>query len=346
MPVRALTVTWRMTHMPGGAAPLARNGQETARRVSEIETWGVELLSSTYDLIRDDLDPDDVGRLEVFANGLKTIRDEMTTIEWRSFITDVVAPHPVRALFHEDPFTRHAFEKPRGYPGDAALLDLIYRDNPFTGPLSERGAALYDWTSGGPSVLSVRERRHRLAAWIDRIADERPSPRILSVACGHLREAQLSKAVRQHRVTEFIGLDQDAETVAVVEREQREFNVMPIATSSRRLLVAPRTWGTFDFVYSAGLYDYLSEPMARGLTASMFQAVRPGGLLLIANFAPELRDIGYMEAIMDWNLIYRDERAVDALASGIPSNEIDRRTLFRDVPGNVVYLAIHKSEHA
>src|SRR5215510_5331914 len=105
MPVRALTVTWRMTQMPGGAAPLARNGQDTARRVSEIETWGVELLNSTYmDLIRDAIDSDAVGRLEVFANGLKTIRDEMTTIEWRSFIADVVAPHPIRALFHEDPF--------------------------------------------------------------------------------------------------------------------------------------------------------------------------------------------------------------------------------------------------
>ena len=321
---------------------MARNAQDTTRRVSEIETWGVELLNSTHaDLLRSD-----IGNLEVFVSGLKTIRDEMTTIEWRSFIADVVASHPVRALLHEDPFTRRAFEKPRGYPGDAELLDLIYRDNPFTGPLSERGATIHHWTYNGSALVSVRERRERLAAWIDRIADERPSPRILSVACGHLREAQASKAVRQHRVAEFVGLDQDAETIAVVEREQREFNVAPIVTSSRRLLVAPRTWGTFDFVYSAGLYDYLSEPMARGLTASMFQAVKPGGLLLIANFAPELRDIGYMEAIMDWNLIYRDERAVDSLANGIPAHEIDRRTLFRDVPGNVVYLAIHKSEHA
>jgi len=30
--------------------------------------------------------------------------------------------HPIRELIHEDPFTRRAFEKPRGYDGDTELL--------------------------------------------------------------------------------------------------------------------------------------------------------------------------------------------------------------------------------
>src|SRR4051794_26007505 len=34
--------------------------------------------------------------------------------------------HPLRNLLHEDPFTFRAFSKPRGYAGDAVMMDYIY----------------------------------------------------------------------------------------------------------------------------------------------------------------------------------------------------------------------------
>ena len=33
--------------------------------------------------------------------------------------------HPIRQLLHQDPFTRRAFSKPRGYAGDAVMMDYI-----------------------------------------------------------------------------------------------------------------------------------------------------------------------------------------------------------------------------
>ena len=32
----------------------------------------------------------------------------------------------IKRLAHQDPFTRRAFEKPRGYAGDAELLEYIH----------------------------------------------------------------------------------------------------------------------------------------------------------------------------------------------------------------------------
>lgn len=285
----------------------------------------------------------DITGMDAFVNALNTIRRNLPPTEWRRYVETVVAQHQVRALIHEEPFTCRAFAKPRGYPGDAKLLDLVYADEPPSESLSALGATLYDWAIAQPACRSVQARRDILAGIIDRVAAERPNPRMLSVACGHLREAQRSEAVRSGAVAEFIALDQDAESLAVVEREQQSFNVVPVRASIRRLLVDATALGTFDLAYAAGLYDYLEEPIAQALTASMFQALRPGGTLVVANFAPELRDIGYMEAVMDWRLLYRSEADVERFTARIPAGEIAARQLFRDGPGNVVYLSVQRA---
>ena len=285
----------------------------------------------------------DITGMDAFVHALNTIRQNLPAPEWRRYVETVVAAHPVRALIHEEPFTHRAYAKPRGYPGDAELLDLVYADEPPSRPLSALGATLYTWAIAQPACRSVQVRRDILAGIIDRVAAERPNPRILSVACGHLREAQRSEAVRSGGVAEFVALDQDADSLAVVEREQRSFNVVPVRASIRRLLVDGTAYGTFDLAYAAGLYDYLEEPIARALTESMFQALRPGGTLVVANFAPELRDIGYMEAVMDWRLLYRTEAEVERLTARIPATGIASTRLFRDPPGNVVYLTVQKA---
>jgi hypothetical protein len=77
--------------------------------------------------------------------------------------------------------------------------------------------------------------------------------------------------------------------------------------------------------------------------AVLFRALRPGGTLLVANFAPDLRDIGYMEAIMNWHLVYRDEAVLERTARKIPRDEIAAQRCFRDPPGNVVYFELRRT---
>jgi len=297
------------------------------------------LLTSTHrQLIRDD-----IGGMTSFVEQLDEIRRLHSTPEWRRLISDEIAPHPIRGYLHEEPFTRRAFEKPRGYPGDAPMLDLVYRDEPYRGELTTLGAQLYAWTAQSPSSRSVRERRQILASTIDRVAADRPAPRILSLACGHLREAQTSEAVRAGCVAAFVAFDQDRESLAVIEREQRDVNVLPVAGSVRRFVAAPTRHGTFDLAYSAGLYDYLPDDTAALVTRALFQSLRPGGELVVANFAPWLRDIGYLEAIMDWHLVYRDEDAVARFTSRIPAEEIAELSIERDQADNVIYLTVRRS---
>jgi SAM-dependent methyltransferase len=301
-----------------------------------------ERLRHLLDRTVTQLSAGDTRDLDDFVVALNAARLERLPSEWNSLIASVIAPHCIRGLMHQEPFTRHAFAKPRGYPGDAALLDLIYRDTPFDGEMTPLGERLHAWTATGPACLSVRERRNILAALIDRVTAERPNPRVLSIACGHLREAQQSEAVRAGAVQEIVAVDQDERSLELVRHEQAANRVSTVRASIRRVLVDPTVYGTFDLVYAAGLYDYLEDAVAARLTSCLFSALRPGGTLLVANFAPNLRDIGYMEAIMEWRLIYRDEAEVARFTANLPPALVREQTIARDRHGNVVYLTVRK----
>lgn len=322
--------------MPITAHEPTRSPRETSRGRADLH------LRKLLDRASRQLKALDLSSMNALVDALDQVRREVGPTEWTRLIADVIVPHPILAQVHEEPFTRRAFEKPRGYAGDAVLLDLAYRHRPYCVTLTRLGAALHAWIDGRPAAASVVERRTILAAEIDAIAARREAPRVLSIACGHLREAQASDAVQRRAISEFVALDQDAESLEVVDREQREYNVRVERASVRRFVTSGAALGAFDLVYSAGLYDYLNEQDGKAVTEAMFRSLRPGGRLIVANFAPELRDIALLEAFMDWRLIYRDDHAVAALADGIPSECVAARSTKRDGAGNVVYLTIDR----
>jgi extracellular factor (EF) 3-hydroxypalmitic acid methyl ester biosynthesis protein len=277
------------------------------------------------------------------GDGLKAIRDALPPTEWRVFAQSP-ALDQLRALLHEDPFTERAFRKPRGYAGDAVILDMIYGSTALPEETSALGVSINEGTTHGPSSRSVRSRRNFLADYIDRAASDYRRPAILSVACGHLREAQRCAAVASGRIGRLVALDQDARSLGVVAAEQAHFGVEPLETSVRALIAGRAPLGQFDVIYAAGLYDYLEQPVAAALTRRLLSAVNTGGKLLIANFTPDLIDIAYMESIMDWWLIYRDDEAMMALTLGLAEDEIARAQTWRDELNNIVYLELTRGK--
>jgi SAM-dependent methyltransferase len=210
-------------------------------------------------------------------------------------------------LIHEAPFTKRAFEKPRGYTGDAVTLDYIYGTSGLPTHTTSRGERIFEWERQTDACRAIRARRDALAQLLDQLTDTTSHARILSVACGHLREAQKCAAIREGRFEEFIAFDQDPQSLTLVADEQSRCGVTAVQGSIRHILSGKQRWSGLDLIYSAGLFDYLSDPLAAALADRLFGMLRPGGRLLIANLAPDLRNIAYMEAVMDWWLIYRDE---------------------------------------
>ena len=100
--------------------------------------------------------------------------------------------------------------------------------------------------------------------------------------------------------------------------------------------------GTFDFIYAAGLYDYLPRSVAVKLTRKCLRALKPQGVFLFANFGQEMVDDAYMETFMDWPLILRSEGQIwDIIHASVDRNTVDTSVEF-GANRNIVYGIIRK----
>ena len=187
---------------------LTRTPTNEARSIAEASR---ELLDRTYEQIR--RGQVQAGMHELVL-GLRVMRDIYPTAPWQSFSQNDCLLHAIRDVVHQDPFSRRSFDKPRGYPGDAGILDLIYGAVPLPEGTTEMGTEVYAYTVQAPACESVRARRDLIAEMIDETASVVDRPKVLSVACGHLREAGKSQALREHRIGDFNALRR-------LQREQR-----------------------------------------------------------------------------------------------------------------------------
>ena len=248
------------------------------------------------------------------------------------------AGHALHALVQQDPYTHRAATKPRGYAGDAVMMDFIYGGEAPAGT-SPLGRSVFAATTRVSMGLSVLYRRQLLKSLVDDTVVTRDAGRILSVASGHARELEGSLVGSSFFGGEVVALDQDPLSCEEVARVHAGGRVRVVCQGVRELLGNPpaQELGSFDLVYSAGLYDYLPDALARRLTARLLQMLRPDGRLLIANFVPGGSGRGYMELFMDWTLVLRDEAAMRTLALAAGARQVHS---FLDPHRNVVYAEL------
>jgi extracellular factor (EF) 3-hydroxypalmitic acid methyl ester biosynthesis protein len=290
------------------------------------------------------LDGSDPGRVvDVLSDGLWWMRYLFTAERWRE-ITSIARAHPLASLLHEDPLTRRAFAKPRGYSGDASLLDLIYcgeraADLNETSPL---GLAILNRNIRSPASMAIRECRDFMAALIDHIAEVKPQPCILAAACGHLREGLLSRAVQQRRLGRLVALDRDADALALVERDLASLCVETVNRDVQAITEEIFPPSSFDLIYATGLYDYIPEDFARSLTKAFFELLKPGGRLVISNPVQNAYDVGYIEVFGDWFKIYRSASELMDLAAPIDPLPIAMRRVYTRCSQDLFYLEVRK----
>jgi hypothetical protein len=115
------------------------------------------------------------GRIVRTLDGLfDTLKDrrEGEPQDWAA-IARACLSHPVCSLLHQDPCTYRAFAKPRGFAGDAVMMDYIYglgEADEAVRNATPLGRAIFQYMDTRPSAKAVRYRRQLIAGLIDRAA--------------------------------------------------------------------------------------------------------------------------------------------------------------------------------
>src|SRR3569832_1860535 len=227
-----------------------------------------------------------------------------------------------------------SYAKPLGYPGDFQIMNQVY-----------------DWEKLGSSVyqqlihrlgLEVAECidtrmqvvRGKIAETVRTYGQDRPA-RILSLGSGPAREIQtfLEGPHARSGKVEFTLVAQ--ETLALGYAYDRAYppllklagnaqvqclniSFTDILRANGGLQAVPPQ----DLIYSVGLLDYLSDRRARMLVRRLYDALVPGGLLIIGNMnETALSNLWPMEFLADWTLQYRGEAEMLGWSEGLNAKE-------------------------
>ncbi|HYS79754.1 MAG TPA: class I SAM-dependent methyltransferase [Anaeromyxobacteraceae bacterium] len=234
-------------------------------------------------------------------------------------------------------FLRRSNVKPHGYSGDAEMMQLTY-ENRFVGE-SLFAQLMHKHPVESPAAEAVRSRRRFVPRVLREVAERFTARgagafRFMSLACGPAWELQ--DIYRDHADAQrFHGalLDQDPHALAMARESAARIEQAHGAKlqldwhqdSVRTMLRAPRLderFGRHHFVYSMGLFDYLTPPVARAVLGRMYELLHPGGELLVGNYHVENPSRLYMEYWADWVLFLRTEATFRALAEGLPGAQV------------------------
>ncbi len=244
--------------------------------------------------------------------------------------------------------------KPRGYAGDYEMMQMIY-DNDVVG-YTIFSQLLNSYPLRIAAAQAVRNRRTMMAETLRSEVESHNGSgfRAMSVACGPAEEiGEAFSGCSTPPSIHFTLLDQDTEALRAatngIQQLEAEkgwpMSVHYINDSVRSMLRIPdlaNEWGQYDLVYSMGLFDYLTPPVARAVLTRLYQLVRPGGRLLVGNFHSSYRDRVFMEYWLDWVLFHRTEEEMLELAAMLPGES----RIFFEETGTQMFLEVRAPDHS
>ena len=259
------------------------------------------------------------------------------------------------------PFVYRTYQKPLGYAGDYEMVNMILRD-PFEGASLFAKVVNLCFLNNPPAQAHrnrIRELTRRLHDEVGRVAATGRTARIFNLGCGPAREVQ--NFVREDPLSdraEFTLMDFEDESLrhtgkilAELKQQHGRLTVVTVVKKSVNQILKDgmrgkegASVGGYDFVYCAGLFDYMSDRICKKLMNIFYQMVAPGGLLLATNVDSAKPFRHSMEYLLEWHLICRDRRQLlELIPEGAPP---DCASVFTDTTGVNVFVEVRRPGHA
>jgi len=313
------------------------------RRRDELEN---EIFSGIENRVVEEVLPS----MERFEEVAKEISEAEAAVH-KSYVRREL--HPIVLC---SPFLYRTYTKPLGYAGDYEMVNMMLR-NPYEGSSAFAKLLNFALLNTEPVVAH----RNRIDYLVDKIRNEcerrvsKGKTRIFNLACGPAVEIQrFLREYDESDLAEIDLLDFNSETLEYTrERIQearmaggRETPVRYFQRSVHQLLRAATQGGEdeftgYDIVYCAGLFDYLSQRVCKRLVDLFCTMIRPGGIVIVTNVAASNPRKAWMEYVMEWNLIYRNEDEMnDLVPDGFPVSRIEVK---EDSTGVNLFLEIERA---
>jgi extracellular factor (EF) 3-hydroxypalmitic acid methyl ester biosynthesis protein len=273
----------------------------------------------------------------------------------------MVAPHAAfcRRQLHpflmSSPFMHRIYVKPLGYAGDYEMVNMILRDPREGGSLFAKllNVFILNQVPATAHRNRVAYLTKKLLEETVRVSSSRRPMRVLNLGCGPAKEVQ--NFLSQHDLSEraeFEMLDFDEEPLRHVRqaleeikiRYQRGTPVKLVKKSVQQVLKQvgkPRVDDQqYDFVYCAGLFDYLNDRICKSVLTYFYDIVAPGGLVVATNVEGQHPIRNIMEYMFEWHLVYRNSAEFASLVPDrAPPDSFSIQT--EDSAGNI-FLEIRK----
>lgn len=340
---------------------------DLASMLSGVQHWltGIDVgIRTTVTRRREDMER------EIFAKVEQRVVEEVipSMERFENVATEVedsgMAVHKsyVRRQLHPivlcSPFLFRTYTKPLGYAGDYEMVNMMLRD-PYEGSSAFAKILNYALLNTEPVVAH----RNRIDFLVETLREEcqrrvsRGKTRVFNLACGPAVEVQrFLRECDESDLAEIDLLDFNAETLEYTRARineakmagGRETHVRYFQRSVHQLLRAATQGGEEDFtnydvVYCAGLFDYLSQRVCKRLVELFCTMARPGGRVIVTNVAASNPRKAWMEYVMEWNLIYRDNADMEDL---IPDNvPVKSSSIKADATGVNLFLEIQIADN-
>ncbi len=230
-----------------------------------------------------------------------------------------------------------ACHKQHGYAGDFEIIDKIYQEWLSPDPHLANWDRFFHWQS---APKAVRNRKRYFIEKFSTIAKSNGRDyQVLNVGSGPARDIAefFTKNPTAKMTFHCVDMDENAITYAQNVCQNLTANQ---ATFHHSNIFRFKNNQTYDFIWSAGLFDYLDDQKFIFLLKRLLAMLKPGGTIIIGNFSPANTARQYME-FGEWFLYHRNEEKLASLAQqcGPDNNCI---TVEQEPEGVNLFLVVNK----
>lgn len=243
----------------------------------------------------------------------------------------------VGQIMYQASYAHRAYTKPKGYAGDFEMMNHVYLREARGDSLF--GKCLQRYFVDEPAGKAVRNRekylREKLKQTISKFAAD-AEIKILSVASGPALEVQnlIRDPLFQSQNVQITLFDQDFDALKHAQRKiieacrshKKNITLKLLNMNIKEVIKSGLPEDGFNLIYSAGLFDYFTDPVAVFAAQQLFKGLKKGGTLIIGNFSMKNPNQFAMGLIMDWNLIYRSEEKMQELFGGIGAYTLEQES--------------------